>query len=289
MNSGELLASYDEEIRVQTAEEVDSSKKYFENKRTETESFGRMNTLYEKRGGFIWNIYSGAKLLFPEIKASSLTRLMFLATYLGYDGYLVESKKLPIFRKDLETLLGIKQKECRRFWNNMESAGLMREEDNKIYLNENMFSRGSFSKDKIKSLSENEQYITRIYIKGVRSLYRTATKASHATLSYIFRILPYVNKEYNVCCFNPLEQDKHKIQPMSLGDFADIIGYNRTNISKLYKILFEPRFEVDGKSMSATRYVSTSGFGKETLSMFINPCVYYAGTHWNEVEILGCF
>jgi len=289
MDTGEMIASYEGGVRIQTEDEVESAKKYFEEKKPVGEKFGRINSLYEKRGMFIWNIHSSARLLFPEIKPASLTRLMFLSTYLGYDGYLVDGKKKPIQKKDLQDYLEIHRNDFSRFWRDIEPSRLIYEKDNKLYLDENMFMKGKLPKDKIKGLSENEQYITRIYIKGVRQLYHTATTPSHTTLSYIFRILPYVNKEYNVCCFNPLETDKSKIQIMSLGDFADVIGYDRTHISRLSKLMFEPTFKIDECLKNAMRYVSTNGFNKECLSMFINPCVYYAGTHWSEVEILGCF
>lgn len=288
MDTGELLATYKGNVRVQTEEEIENSKKYF-NKKDAEEIGGRINSLYEKRGPFIWNIHSTAQQLFPEITPASLTRLMFISTYLGYNGFLVADSKRPLNKNDLEIYLNVDRRTFHRFWNEMTKAKLLNEYDGKIYLNEQMFSRGRLKKDKIKDLSEDGQYITRIYINGVRSLYNTATVNSHKTLSYIFRILPYVNQEYNICCFNPLEKDKDKIQVMSLGDFADIVGYDRAHISRLASTLFSPIFEVDGKMHSAMRYVVSDGFRKETYSMFINPCVYYAGSHWRDVEILCSF
>ena len=289
MDTGEMIASYEGGVRVQTEEEIESTKKYYESIKPMDQKFGRISSLYEKRGTFIWNIHSSAKILFPEIKPATLTRLMFLSTYLGYDGYLVDAKKKPITKNELQHYLEIHPSDCRKFWKDIETSKLMYESDGKIYLDNKMFARGKFPKDKIKDLAENEQCLTRIYISGVRKLYNTATVPSHTTLSYIFRILPYVNREYNVCCFNPLETDKSKIQLMPLGDFADVIGYDRAHISRLAKTLFEPIFEVNGTLKNAIRYVSTSGFNKDGLSIFINPCVYYAGAHWKDIEILGCF
>ena len=63
-----------------------------------------------------------------------------------------------------------------------------------------------------------------------------------------------------------METDKSKIELMSLGDFADVVGYDRAHISRLAKTLFEPIFEVNGTLKNAIRYVSTSGFNKDAFT-----------------------
>ncbi|MEG2381275.1 MAG: hypothetical protein RSB38_06235 [Oscillospiraceae bacterium] len=291
-DTGEVFESYlDGVIYVQTEKEKELARKHFKEKIPELPP-GEVKFApakeYEKRGGFIWNIHDNAKILYPELRPASLTRLMFLATFLCYDGYLRDGRN-PILRNTLGLYLNVGRREYFRFWSEMTSLGLMYEKDGKIYLNEDMFVKGSICKDKIRDLADKGVYITRIYSAAVRELYRSATPSSIKTLSYLFRILPYVNREYNICCFDPLETDIRALTPMTLGDFADVVGYDRSSASRLAKILHTPVFEIDGKQMNAMRYVAANDTKAETYGMFINPRIYYAGSDWSKVEVLCGF
>ena len=284
--TGEILAEFNDLITIQTDEDIRKRKEYFEKKQNKE---GRIKSLYEQNGNFIWNIHTTAKIFLPDIKDSSLTRLMFISTYLGYEGYLINDKKKALTKSNIFGLLKISDSEFRRFWKEMIDSKLLQVNEEKIYLNKEVFNRGNINSDYLKTLSEDQKCLTRIYIEGVRSLYETATLFSHKTLSYIFRILPYVSRDYNICCFNPLEADKCNLDRMSLGEFADIVGYDRTHISRLAKILFDPQFKTKDGMKSAVRYVVDKSLNKETYSMFINPKVYYMGNKRNEIEILGQF
>ena len=71
-------------------------------------------------------------------------------------------------------------------------------------------------------------------------------QSKHTNLGYIFKLIPYVNCEYNIICHNPLEKDLDLIEPMTVGEFCEAIGYDKTNASRLIKIYNEIIFEVDG-------------------------------------------
>lgn len=289
--TGEVIGDYSDDILyVQTKEQREQVKKHFqkvdEDKPADVKF--KPDKQYEKQGKFIWNIHDGAQILFPDIRPASLTRLMFLATFLSYEGYLKDGRDV-ITKSMLPLYLNISKREYYRFWGEMSSSGLLYENDGKIYLNEDIFIKGLIDKDKIKDLAVKGKYITRIYIEAVRNLYSSAAEQSVKTLSYLFRIMPYVNREYNICCFNPLEEELDSIQPMTLGDFAEIIGYGRSNASKLAKILHTPTFMVGEQQKNAMRYVAFKDIESEAFGMFINPRVYYAGSDWNKVEILCAF
>lgn len=288
--TGEVIGDYSEDvIHVQTKEQRENAKRYAEQKANEENPVKfSPDSKYEKQGGFIWNIHDNAKALYPDIRDASLTRLMYLATFLCYDGYLKDGRN-PVVKNMLPMYLNISKREYYRFWKEMTISNLMYEHDGKIYLNDEMFVKGSIERSKIKYFAVQEKYITRIYIAAVRELYKTATKESVKFLGYLFRILPYVNREYNVCCFDPLETNIDYIEPLSLGDFADIIGYDRSSVNKLAKVLHNPKFIVGGKERNAMRYVAASGTSSDTYGMFINPRVYYAGSDWRKVEVLCAF
>ena len=53
---------------------------------------------------------------------------------------------------------------------------------------------------------------------GVKEIYENAKPIEHKRLSLFIKILPYVNYNYNIICFNPEEGNKDEIRPMDLKD-----------------------------------------------------------------------
>lgn len=274
---------------IQTEDEKNQKKEYYKKLKKKQEENKIINQKYEEYGAFIWSIYNISEKTFPQLKPSNITRIMFLSTYLHYDGYLAFSKNKPLSKDDVFQLLKISQREFYNFYNEMIDNKIFYLKDDKIYINEKMFSKGKLDSKKTAEFIQDNKYITRLYIDGVRELYNKSTPRSHKTLSYLFQILPYVNRQYNIVCFNPLETDLKLVQNMRLGEFCEIIKYDKTHAKRLFTILFDPQFKIDGQIKTAMRYVVDKSFDKQTYSMFINPRVYYAGDKWQEVEVLGKF
>lgn len=284
-NSGEIMDFSEQTIYIQTEKQKADSKKFFENMKKKQ----NINKLYKNYGKFLWGIYNISQTMLPDIKGSYITRLMFLATYINYDGYLSDHKNVPLSKTQMRTLLNISEREFTNFYKCLSEKKLISEKKDKYCINTDMFKRGSLSPVDLAILAKDEKYVTRIYINAIRSLYSKSTLKSHKTLGYLFQVIPFVNRDYNIVCSNPLESDLENIIKLSLGDFADIIGYDKSHISRLCNQLFQSTFEVNKKELNAMRYVVDKSLDKSTYSMFINPRVYYAGSKWSEVEILGQF
>lgn len=181
------------------------------------------------------------------------------------------------------------EREWYLFWNEMTKCDILREREDGIVVNEKMFVKGSVSSKKISNFANQNKHITRLYTLAIRDLYKKATVRSHKTLSYLFQVIPFVNRQYNIVCHNPLEEDLEKIEPMTLGEFCDIIGYSKRNAARLCNTLFASTFMVDGEPKSAISCVANKSLDKKDFKMFINPMVYYAGTQWDKVKVLGKF
>jgi hypothetical protein len=287
--TGEVLNYEGRVIYIQTEEERDRTRKYFKDLKEREEQAKVINEKYKDYGNFIWNVYNLNQQSFPQLKASNITRLMFLSTYLNYDGFLMFNQRTIMTKENMFKLLKLSDREFRSFYKDMIDNNILYLNEDNIYINENMFGKGKLRNTLIAKFSEEEKYITRLYIDGVRDLYDKSTPRSHKTLSYLFQILPYVNRQYNIVCYNPLEEDLKEIQGMSLGQFCETIGYSNHNSSQLFRYLFEPQFTINGKLTTAMRYVVDKGLDKSTYSMYINPRVYYAGNRWHEVEVLAKF
>lgn len=239
-------------------------------------------------GDFAWTVYDTAKILMPELKPATLARLMLLVTYMDYDNVLVHDNGVRLNLDDIRGILRVSDRMMYNIINELKSVGIVNFKDI-ITVNPVVFYRGTQNRTEQSMLYRDGKMIARLYRDGVRALYNSAKNGSAKKLSYIFRIMPFVNREYNIVCHNPLEKDLNKIQPIPLGELAEIIGYGRSNASKLQSLLLDPVFETDSGETRAVHYVSGDELGIENHCLFINPKVYYGGNRHNEVSILGRF
>lgn len=248
-----------------------------------------INKQYETYGNFIWTVYSMSQKNYVQLKPSSLTRLMFISTYLGYDGYLELRNHNPITKNRLKELMKLSNGEFYNFMNELVKNKILYIKDDKLFINHDLFIKGSLKSNIVGEIYTNRQAITRIYINAVRSLYNMATPRSHKTLSYIFQVMPFVNRQYNVVCFNPLEEDMDKVNAMNFGEFCDAIGYDKQHAKRLHDVMFKPKFLVKGEEKCAIKYVSDEDSKQLNNHIFVNPRVYYAGDQWEKVALLGKF
>jgi hypothetical protein len=287
--TGEVLKSYPNGVNVRSASERQNA--IHHQKQEDNLFFEHLEKMkkQDERGPFVWNIHTIDRVYLPEVSASALNKLVYLSTYLSYDGFLIYDNHKVIERKDLGRLLWIESRQARTFWSEVTSAGILYEKDKKIYFNEDLFKRGEIKLNEIAELKEYDQRLVRFYVQGVRTLYESSCNTKNKNLSYIFRMLPFVNTRYNVVCYNPLETDPEKIETMQLGDFADIIGYGRCNSKQLSRAMFDPMFNFNGRDECAVRYVLCKDFSPEHYSIFVNPKVYYGGTNFSDVDALKIF
>lgn len=287
---GEFLGTYKDPV-ITERETLESRKNYFK-KMDELEHRKEMIRCKSKElSDFVWNRYRVSDEYLNISKPSSLTRLVFLSTFLNYDGVLRHDNGKPMNLKSMNKTLGLSKKEFYTFINEMKTLKIIYGDDeNGWKISPNVFYKGELPKVKVKEDSDIGWYYMRLYCDGIRAIYKQATTRSHKTLSYIFQILPYVNRKYNIVCWNPLETDLYKIERMTLGEYCDLIGYDRSQARRLMKTLFDPSFKIDDEiETSIIRFVCNKYKEYEAYEIFINPCIYYAGDDWERVEVLGGF
>lgn len=232
-------------------------------------------------GAFTWFLYNRADEIFPNLKQSNITRIMFIATYLNYDGYLsFDNKRANIInKKNMNEVLKLSSKEFYRFYNEMIEQKIFLEKDDKIYLNKKIFTKGE-----TKKLSTD---YTRICANGVRALYEQVKPKQHKILAYIFKLLPYVNYQYNIVCKNPFENEQDLVKPYTFQDICDFFGIERRNSTKFRNDLL--RFGINKKPIIGLVKINNFTLNKIVEYIFINPKVYYRGKDYKVVDVLGCF
>ena len=242
---------------------------------------------YKKYGNFVWIIYNVGQLLFDgKITGTTLTKVIYLSTFIRYsnskDKNIFKNNKLewiglmsdnhvPIKKSNLSKILGISEKSTSHFLKETTENNILFMDKDFIYLNAKYISKGKITEPR----EDRIEIYSRIYIDAIRKLYRESKTSMHKILSYLFLMIPFLNLEWNVLCYNQKEKDMDSIKQMSLNEFCSIMGYSKANISLLVKRLLA--LKINDKFV-----VSITLFGKDAY-VFINPRVFYAGNNHKEI------
>ena len=215
---------------------------------------------------------------FNDLSPATAARLIFLGTFSSYDGNkLVISQRKPISRKNLSEILKVSRATADRFWSEVSPKYITEDENGLLLTNSNIFIRGAISKG---------QSYRKMFLDGIRNLYWSVPASKHKALGYVFQMLPFVNFEWNVLCYNPDETDLDSIDFMSIDEFRMAIGYEKSNMSRLSKTYREIVFPVKGKPEPFCAFVSC-GTSKNKDKIVVNPRILYSGTQPEAVRILG--
>lgn len=224
---------------------------------------------------FVEYLFEYGTEAFPDLSPASITRLFFVATYCGYDGRLMLTAHRTMDKKQLKKLLGLSDTSFKAFWSEITESGiLILREDGTIEINNKYFAKGKLTSE------QKKNNFTRVYCKMIQDIYKSFDKpSSHKTLSYIFKLIPYVNLKHNLVCRNPGESDVDQVQPLTVGEFCDILGYDRTHGRRLLQNLLDLKIGDQhllglwGHSLNVYKHV-----------IFVNPRVFYAGANPNEIR-----
>lgn len=272
METGELYS----DVQVVSKEDMDRKKKYFEQQQKYIYKGLEIREKYKEHGSFVWLLYNAGKALDLGIAPDDLTRLIFISTYMDYNNRLMLSENRLMRKSDVQKILKTSEKTFYRFWKAITDVGLLevQADTEELYLNTGIFRRGS-------AIKNEDVDRVRLYRRSIRTLYNQAKVREHKLLSYLFQAIPFVNINYNIICYNPTETDLDLIEPMTMGDYCNIIGYSADNYRRLKTLL--------KKLMLNKTIVFSFVDNANGLFCYINPNVYYAGNNWDKVEVLGEF
>lgn len=279
-STGEIHEINPEEYVIYPASIVDAQAEY------KRKMYARNASGYSDR--FVWATYELLAPWFSEVSHSDIVRMVFLATYISYNGYLSGGNHRALNVKDVKRLIGLSDRRFYDFWSTTTKAHLLCEKDGKIYADSKVFRKGELRPAVVSKYAEKGVYFTRLYADAVRQLYRAVPASFVRVASYIFQVMPFVNREFNIVCHNPLETDLEKVQPLKLSEFCELVGYNKRGSRRLLGQLAGMRITVDGEEQSAVSYEKYPA-RQLTYGIFINPNIYYAGSDILAVELMGAF
>ena len=220
---------------------------------------------------------------FSGLSPETVIRLIYLNTFTNYDdARLMRSERTPMRRKDLPKILGISPASVTRFWREASPKYISEDSNGLIITNREVFYKGKLTG------KYNTQY-RKFYLDGIRKLYTTISDPrQHKYLGYVFALLPYVNREFNILCYNIDEKDLYSIEPISLSDFCRLIHYDGSHLNRLMQVYKSLRFVVGNHTERFVSFVY-DGLNRQDAKIYINPNVLYDGSDYRRVEILGAF
>ena len=182
-------------------------------------------------------------------------------------------------KRDLQETLGLSVGTVYKFWHEASPSYIIEDKEG-LKLTNNDIVRGN-----IKTRHKSFQ---RFYIQAIRRLYRASDVSRHKHLGYVFKVIPFINPEFNILCWNTDEKTLDDVEQIAVADFCKIIGYNAHDYKKLLSIYKEITFDVDGHQETFLNCVTNNG-DMSTARLYINPHILYCGSDYKRVEILGAF
>lgn len=232
------------------------------------------NLLFDLFGNFIFLHYGN--VLDIDIDVKYLFRFIYLSTYIDYkEGKLMKTERTPLKENDLKDILKLSNKmELSRTLKALKDADLIYIKDNLIYVKNKYVSKGKVKRRG--KLSVDDEF-TKIFINGIRKLYESVDRKDDKFIGVIFRLLPYVNKHYNIICNK--ESINHyvleDIKPLKTSEIGKILNLGR---KKTLEALMLARLE----DMPVFLGVIKENTKIENIHYYINPCIYYQGSADNE-------
>lgn len=220
------------------------------------------------------------------VKPETIARMFFLASFLGHGNnrlYLTE-RSTALKKADLADVLSISTAAFYRFWREVEGQYLTEGDDGAVEV-----IGGDFFRDAIAGhRSENEEpCFHRVFIEAIRELYRQTDANQHKNLGRLFMILPWINREWNVLCRNPDEDNLEKLEYLTLPEFCQLVGWNQTQTARVLEAYRTLTFTWDGRRQYICAYLVDRV--SKTERLVINPAILYRGNRAGEVRSMAMF
>ena len=229
-------------------------------------------TLKSKLGRFYFSFYNNL----PKIDKQYLFRFIYLCTYLKYNDTrlalkLDNDRYTLIKENELQELLKLSKSEYYRTKDVLINNDLICiDKDDNIHINNKISTLGN---------TNNKNDFTRIFKDAIQNIYKKSLPREHKKLALFIDLLPYVNFNLNIICFNPNEVQPIAIDPLTIKDIQKILGDNGgKNLSRLRNTLLNT-FIGDEKAMLIVK-----DFEKEFF--VVNPKMYYKGNRIDDLNYL---
>lgn len=229
---GEIIDSFNlhegDTLKIQEQGKKEKQKKYLKN---QTE----LGKLERELGGF-YMLYYSEKLFDGVVSDNHIARIIYLATFIEYNTnrlvFQEHGKTNKIFReRDISIVLGLERRTYNDFKKEMTTNGIMEFKEDGIYLSSIYFNKGEEK--------HRKQFFIKMYIDTIRQLYEQTSTRQHKTLGYLFRLIPFIEYEYNILTFSPNTDNRIKERAMTKNDIAKLLDVDIKTYEKIEKQLLK--------------------------------------------------
>ena len=249
---------------------------------------------YSLCGEFFWSLYNAGQDYHPNVSDDMLAKIIYLLTYLDYKKNMLVIRRnasdayRPMKKDDVKNVIRLHRCNFPRFWDELMKSGIITENE----FGELMVC-DSFRRGKVDGRSTQGMSKIKMYSRAIRYVYENTDVRSHKYLSYLYRLIPFINLKYNILCLNPLETDKYKVQPLTTKELCELIGIegrkdNADRLTdKLFKLMF---FDKNKDKLSVITTIKRIKNDEVCQYITINP-QFYAGYISTEdiIDIMGEF
>ena len=222
-----------------------------------------------------------------DLDPQTITRLMFLSTYVSYkDNILMYDNGVVFRKKDFGKVMGLSNNALRHFINEITNKGYLIETEAGYKITLSLVHKGE---TKLRPLDEHERFV-KVYIQAMRKMYNSVTAYQHKFLGYVFQMLPYVNIYHNILCLNPYEEDIDNIHPLSFSGMIRDLGLSEHNIDHFRKTAERILFDINGEEQHFLCYVLNAEIdSKNDGVVVINPNILYGESEIKRKDAIGFF
>lgn len=248
----------------------------------ETEEMKQFNN---EMGGFIFMYYN--KLLYDkelDLDMGNVSRVIYLATYIDYNNILVlnsgyaSGKKIKqMSKKYIKSVMNLSDRVFSNFFKEVtEKNILIKNEDGTFKMNDKYFVKGT---------TNYKDNFTRAYINTIRDLYLDTASRYHKCLTYIYKLLPMVDRQTNLIVHNP-NNEYEEPKKMTLKDIGEFLGISteKKNLDKFVKNnLFKIFIIKDGRKYWVFNQIVVKNGGGSKDYFAVNPMLYYGGNQYEHI------
>lgn len=241
-------------------------------------------------GGYIHMFYVKNELLFNNLglDPSTITRLIYLATYIDYNNrktnllikYGQYKKVEPMTKADIKKVMRLSDDVFRKFFKELKEKSILFEIDNNFYISNKYFEKGTINNKDIDEIKLSNEY-TRIFIDTTRNLYEGSTTRQHKHLGYVFQLIPFLNYSRNILTYNTEETNFYNMNFLGLKDVCKLLGVSSDegNDKKLEKQLLKLNVKIENKEYYLFKHVVSYGESDiTTYDYFVmNPRITWRG------------
>lgn len=185
-----------------------------------------------KYNDWIWIQYKPGEIFMPELSQSTLTRLLYLATFIDNNGIVVRYDeygiKYRVKKSELSSLLKVTPRVFKDFIIELKKLGVLIADKNGCELKTNMLFSSRTKEHKIAGCK-----LAHINKSAIRALYEQVEVQDHKRLGALFRMIPFVHPKTNMLCVNPFVEYDDDIEPLSFKDYCVLIGYERSGTDRI--------------------------------------------------------